>query len=69
MKQKLFQYAVLYHKVVDNGSKESVKTEVIVEPSNLLAADEKVALLQIAKKIPDEYQDVLQDVEILVRPF
>jgi hypothetical protein len=34
-----------------------------------LASDEKVALLQIAKQIPDAVQDHLENVEILLRPF
>jgi hypothetical protein len=70
MKQKLFQFAVLYHETIDkgNGNKE-VKSKVVIEPKTLLAIDDKVALLQIAKQIPDEYESKLQDVEILLRPF
>ena len=71
MKKKLFQFAVVYHEVIDKGEnkKEEISSKVIIEPSTILAQDEKVALLQVAKKIPDDYQEKLQDVEILLRPF
>ncbi len=70
MKQKLFQFAVLYHEKIDKGNnKEETKSKIIIDPKTILAIDDKVALLQIAKQIPDEFQDKLQDVEILLRPF
>jgi len=70
-KQKLFQFAVIYHEKVDRGQnkKDEIKSKLIIQPDTVLAIDEKVALLQIAKKIPDSYADKLQDVEILLRPF
>lgn len=70
MKKRLFQFAVLFHeKVEKENNKEEIKSKVIIEPKTILATDDKVALLQIAKQIPDEYQEKLQDVEILLRPF
>lgn len=70
MQKKLFQFAVLYHEKVDKGNnKEEINSQIIVQPETIMAVDEKVALLQIAKKIPDTYQEKLQDVEILLRPF
>lgn len=70
MQQKLFQFAILYHQKIDkaNGDEE-IKTSIINEPATLLAQDEKIALLQIAKKIPETYSDKLQDIEILIKPF
>jgi len=69
MKQRLFQFAVLFHEKIEKASKEEVKSKEILGIKTILATDEKVALLQIAKQIPDEYSDKLQDVEILIRPF
>lgn len=70
MKQKLFQFAVLHHEKISKGKQEGeIKSVEVIKIKSILAADEKVALLLIAKQIPDEYQDKLQDVEILLRPF
>lgn len=70
MKKKLFQFAVIYHEVIErDNKKDDVASKMVIEPKTILATDEKVALLQIAKQIPDEYQEKLQDVEILLRPF
>lgn len=70
MRQKLFQFAVLFHeKTEKSNNREEIKSRVIIEPKTILAMDDKIALLQIAKQISDEYQDKLQDVEILIRPF
>lgn len=67
MKQKLFQFAVLFHE--KKANKEEIKSKEVVGIKTILATDEKVALLQIAKQIPDQYSDKLQDIEILIRPF
>lgn len=70
MKKKLFQFAVLYHEVVsEENKKDKVTTSIVIQPETILAMDDKTALLQIAKRIPDALQDHLQDVEILLRPF
>jgi hypothetical protein len=70
MKKKLFQFAILYHELVEReNKKDEYKTTVLVEPKTVMASDEKVALLQIAKEIPDSVQDHLENVEILLRPF
>lgn len=70
MKQKLFQFAILYHeKIYHEGNREEIKSKTIVPIGTILAQDDKVAILQIAKQIPDEYSEKLQDIEILLRPF
>lgn len=70
MKQKLFQFAVLHHERIEKANnKEEIKSIEVIKIKTILAMDEKVALLLIAKQIPDEYQDKLQDIEILLRPF
>lgn len=69
MKQRLFQFAVLFHEKIEKNNKEEIKSKEIISIKTILAVDEKVAVLQIAKQIPDEYQDKLQDIEIVIRPF
>jgi hypothetical protein len=66
MKLRLFQYTVLLHPVKDD---EKTKTTFLVEPTMKLAKDERALSMTIAKEIPEEYMDRLEDVEILIRPF
>jgi hypothetical protein len=72
MKQKLFQYAVLWHpkeKKAGESSLPEEKSKIVCEPTIVLAADEKSVGILAAKKIPDEYNDQLDQIEVLVRPF
>ena len=66
--QKLFTYAVLHHpkKKKDQDREPS---SIIIEPRNILANDDKQAGIKIARELPEKYLDVLDEVEILVRPF
>lgn len=66
MKQRLFQFAVIFH---EKNSKDEIKSKEIIPIKTIMAVDDKVALLQIAKQIPDKFQEKLQDIEILIRPF
>ncbi len=70
-KQRLFQFAVLYHEKVSKGPNmpEETKTSLLVPVDTILATDERVATLQIAQRIPATHQDKLEDVEIVLRPF
>lgn len=73
MKQKIFQFAVLYHeKIQVNGQNTPTteyKTAVVIPIGTMLAADEKTATLKIARDLPEKYMGELQDIEILLRPF
>lgn len=70
MKKKLFQFAVLHHETVyKENNKTEIVTTIVKAPDTVLAHDEKTAVLMIAKQIPDDLTDKLQDVEILIRPF
>jgi hypothetical protein len=71
-KGKLFQFAVLYHpnptkEQTDRG--ESPKSEVIVEPSTLLAISEQQASVIAARKIPNNHIEHVEQLEIVIRPF
>ena len=67
-KPKLFEYAVVHHPTDDEG-KPSGKSKIIVDLQRVLAASEQEAVITAARKIPEEYLNALEDVEIIVRPF
>lgn len=71
MKKKLFQFAVIHHECIqkEGSQKEETISTVVLQPDTILAGDEKVALLLIAKRIPETYAEKLHEVEILLRPF
>ena len=68
---KLFEFAVLYHpkpkKVGDDV--QTPPSILVVEPERIVARDEKAVAITASRKIPDEYLDKLEDVEVVVRPF
>lgn len=68
MKQRLFQYAVLWHPN-EAEAKEGKKSEILVQPKIVLAADQNGAQLSAAMDIPAKYKATLEQVEVAVRPF
>ncbi len=68
-KQKLFQYAVLWHPTEKQMKDDGLKSKVIVELYTILANDEKSVGMSCAMQIPTEYKDQLDQIEIAVRPF
>ena len=75
MKQKLFTYAVILHteKKSDSVPGGTViteyKSELIIEPTTMLAKSEKDLLFKVTRLIPEEAAENPDNVEILVRPF
>ena len=67
-KPKLFEYAVVHHPTDDEG-KPNGKSKIVVDLQRVLAASEQEAVITAARKIPEEYLNALEDVEIIVRPF
>lgn len=69
---QLFEYAVLFH---PNPTKEQVeageypKSQVIVQPTQILAKSQDQVAMLAARALPESYTDKLDDVEVLVRPF
>ncbi len=72
-KGKLFEYAVLYHpkekKDAAGNPLESKRSIVVMDCTRVLAVSDKEVAMLAAKAIPDEYNDKLEDVEIVIRPF
>ncbi len=68
-KQKLFQYAVLWHPTEKQAKEDGAKSKMLVEPKTMLAADLNSVNLSAAMQIGAEYKDQLDQIEIAVRPF
>lgn len=68
-KQKLFQYAVLWHPTDKQEKEEGLKSKLISEPKTILAVDQNSAAMSAAMEIPTEYKTQLDQVEICIRPF
>lgn len=65
---KLFQYAI-YWLPTEKQIKEGQKEKIIKDITSILAADDKTANILVAKQIPDEYDNQLDQVTIALRPF
>lgn len=69
MQKKLYEYVVLLHPKKNSKGEFDGDTQMIVHPEVILAADEKVAGLKVAREIPEQHIDSLDRVEIIIRPF
>jgi mannose-6-phosphate isomerase class I len=65
---KLFEYAILWHPNEDQ-SKAGERSKIVVEPKYVLSKSEKAALIQASQEIPQAYQEVLDQIQIAIRPF
>ena len=68
MRKSLFEYAILWHpteKQISDGE----SSKVLVEKTTVLAKDNQTAARMAAMKIPQEYAEQLDQVEVIVRPF
>jgi len=71
-KGALFTYAVLFHPKPSRdvaGNDTTPKSEIIIKPTDVLAIDSKQAGMIATRLIPKEYDDRLDLVEVIVRPF
>jgi len=66
MKMKLFEYVMLFH---PKDEKSIEKTKILKPVFTILAKDEKQAGMIVAREIPQEHLDNLDQLEIIVRPF
>ena len=66
--EQLFQYAVILRPTKKQEKKE-VKSKLIVEPTEIMAETEHLASMQIIRKLPKEFEDKLERLDILIRPF
>jgi hypothetical protein len=71
-KGKLFQYAALYHpkETKDQGGNDTTPpSQIVLEPKTVLAENDKALAMRVAREIPAEYDDKLDLVEIVIRPW
>lgn len=73
-KQKLFEYAILYHpRRAKKDEEEGImkKSEIVISPKLVLANDLSEVQMVAAKDVPQKFFDEnqLDCVEITVRPF
>ena len=70
-KGKLFEYAVLFHPEPRKVGEEWVTdpSELIVEPTRVVARDDKAVAITASRAIPEKFLDKLDKVEVIVRPF
>jgi hypothetical protein len=65
---KLFQFAILWHPT-EQQRKDGQLDKILVDVGSFLQKDQNTALLAIARLIPEEYANQLEQVEIVIRPF
>ena len=65
--KKLFEYAVILHKF--DSDKKYVDSELIVEPTKILAKTESDVAFKVTRLIPEEYAENTDKVEILIKVF
>lgn len=65
---RLFQFVVIYKPTVEDRLAGD-KPQVVVPIKEILADDDRAALLQAAMLIPESYRDKLDRLEVAVRPF
>ena len=68
VKEKLFEYTVIWHPTKEE-SKAGKRSEVIVKSTTILGADDKGVGMKAIKAIPTTYDNQLDQVEVVVRPF
>jgi hypothetical protein len=66
---KLFQYIILYHPPKEKDEKQKNAELISDGIEHILANSEQQAMMLVAKKIPDEYLDDLNHLEVVIRPF
>lgn len=70
MKKRLFKYAVLFHEYeMTEGKRVYKDSKLIIEPTNIVAKDDKEIAFKVTRLIPDQYAEHPEDVEILITNF
>jgi len=72
MRDKLFQYAVVFHPKVtkaDTDEARRVRSQLLIEPTTILARDEAEVRAKAYRAIDPQYDEKLDQIEVLVVPF
>ena len=65
---KRYQYAILFNPKNDDDKKEREKSAILVQPTTIIANDDKSALILASRSIPDSHVDRLSEVKIAIWP-
>lgn len=65
--KKLFEYAVILHKF--DSDKKYVDSELIIEPTKILAKTQEDVAFKVTRLIPEEHVDNPDNIEILIKAF
>jgi hypothetical protein len=69
---RLYEYAIIYQpkeRTDAQGNDTTPPAELLIEVTRVLVRDEKEAMIQASRRIPEAYLTKLDEVEIAVRPF
>lgn len=66
-KVRLYEFAVYYAPPQDE--EDADEPQMIVEPDTILSGSKKAVQLKAARQIPESFDDKLEDVYIVIRPF
>ena len=67
---KPFEIMILWHPTAKQADEDAtLATKIVVEKEMVLSSSDKTAAILASKKIPDEYNNQLDQLEVLVRPF
>ena len=68
VRERMFQYAILWHPSKEQA-KEGQKSKMLVEPRMILGTDDKTIGMKAIKAIPSEYDNQLEQIEVVVQAF
>lgn len=66
---RLYEYCVWCDEKFDKDGDVVEKAVVLVEPTVMVAENDKVVAMAAARGIPTEYEDKLDRIQVAVRPF
>jgi hypothetical protein len=67
-KQKLFQYAIIWHPTKEEA-KTQMKSLIVKDITTVLATDDRSLLILASREIPAMYLNQLDQIEIVIRSF
>lgn len=67
-KQVLYEYVAIWHPTVDEA-KEGKKSIMVLPMTQFLAKEEKAVFMHVVKQLPAEWNDKLDQIDIVIRSF
>lgn len=63
VKLRLFEYAVIYNPIEGDDKAE------VIEQDTMLAEKQETVVRKLIRKVPDKWEDKMDDIDILIRDF